>query len=402
MKKLTVMGLNSGTSMDGIDAAIFEIEPQPGALVRARLIGASLVPFQPEFASGMRALIDRGECRLDEICRLNFALGEVFASAAEAALAACAMKAGDLDLIGSHGQTIWHAPGAADLWGVRSASTMQLGEPGVIAARLGVPVVADFRPQDMACGGQGAPLSAFADEVLFGPDRIATGVLNIGGIANITVVDETGTAAMAFDTGPGNMIIDRASRKLFSRDFDEGGRMALAGKPDREWLSALLSQPYFQASPPKTTGRELFGSAYADGLLAEAGRRGLSASDTQCTLTMFTALAIVEAYVMHVEAKVRLKRLVLGGGGAENAAIVKFLTDFWPHEIEVLRHEDFGISTKFKEALLFALLAYTTYFGVANNVPQCTGARERVCLGKICKPRGKPGFDRRGNGHNCI
>ncbi len=395
MKPFKVIGLNSGTSMDGVDAAIFEIrpvdaqssfEPNNVPTLKARMLGSILYPFEPSFQRQMQKTLARGYSSLEEICRLNVAVGEIFAQSAIALARECKLSMADIDLIGSHGQTIWHSPTQKKFWGISCQGSLQLGEPSVIAERTGIPVVADFRAADLAAGGQGAPLVAFADEVLFGAQGHSTGILNIGGIANITVLDNYGRAQLAFDTGPGNMLIDRAASRLFNRDFDESGKLAQSGSVDRDWLDALLKHPYFQKLPPKTTGREEFGYTVADNLLSEAMHRGLAPSDCIATLTALTAKAISEAYRTFIQPTNQLEQLVLGGGGAENSALVDNLRSFWPHPIQIKRHEDFGISTKFKEALLFALLAYTTYFGVPNNVPQCTGAKRRVCLGKVCNP----------------
>lgn len=393
MELLKVIGLNSGTSMDGVDAALFEIEPSASALppgdiprLTIRMLAALIYPFEDRFHRQLRELVSSGRAELETVCRLNSALGEVFAAAALEVMRQAGTTSENVRLIGSHGQTIWHAPEPADLWGIKTAATLQLAEPAIIAARTGLPVVADFRVQDMAFGGQGAPLVAFADAVLFGQSGEATGILNLGGIANITVIDEHGEANMAFDTGPGNMIVDRAAQALFDCEYDQGGRLASQGTIDERWLSKMLEHPYFRVAPPKTTGREVFGHAYADQLIADGRQRRLSPSDIMATLTALTARSIMESYVRFVEPAVEIKRLVLGGGGTENEELRRFLADCWPHKIEICRHEDFGISTKFKEALLFALLAYTSFFRIPNNVPRCTGASRQVCLGKLCHP----------------
>lgn len=396
LKPLTVIGLNSGTSMDGVDAAAFRIIPlrQAGSKTNGatiaqgldvEMIDAQLYPLEPAIKRKMHTLIVAGRGSLDDICRLNFALGEIFAQAALSLMKSAGLSRGEVDLIGSHGQTIWHAPGLKKYGGISTRSTLQLGEAAVIAARTGIPVIADFRVGDIAAGGQGAPLVAFADQVLFGGSGQATGVLNIGGIANITIIDDHGEAVQAFDTGPGNMLIDRAVQELFQKEFDEDGRIAASGKTDPGWLSELMQEPYFAIIPPKTTGREVFGHSYADQLIDTAKRRGISDQDIVATLTALTAAAVATAYSSFVQPSVELSRLVLGGGGAENSVLRRQLVAFWPHPLKLLRHEDFGISTKFKEALLFALLAYTTHFGIANNVPRCTGAHTRICLGKICR-----------------
>lgn len=393
IKPLTVIGLNSGTSMDGVDAALFYIEPsgQPAKSehvppLSIKMLSSLLHPFEDGFQHGLKQLVASGQTALETICRLNAALGEIFAAAALELICQSGLPASQVELIGSHGQTIWHSPEPADLWGVTTAATLQLGEPAIIAARTGIPVIGDFRVQDLAFGGQGAPLVAFADEVLFGDAGRPTGVLNIGGIANLTVIDAAGEAVMAFDTGPGNMIADRAAEILFNCPFDAGGQLAGRGRIEESWLCELLEHPYFSAAPPKTTGREVFGQAYADRLIAEGKEKGLSNYDIMATLTALTPMSVVESYIRFVEPETRINRLILGGGGTDNEAIRRLLADFWPQAVTLHRHEDFGISTKFKEALLFALLAYTSFFGIPNNVPRCTGASRRTCLGKLCRP----------------
>lgn len=396
LKPLTVIGLNSGTSMDGVDAAMFRIIPVRrvgggnGSAATLRLEiemqDSLLHGFEPAFKRKMQSLIAGGTVSLEELSRLNVALGEVFARATLALLRRTGLTRREVDLIGSHGQTIWHAPSIKSFAGIPTRGTMQLGEPAIIAQRTGIPVVADFRVQDMAAGGQGAPLVAFADEVIFGGTGHPVGVLNIGGIANITVLDEHGDAIMAFDTGPGNMLIDHAMSKLFGEEFDEGGNIADSVEPDENWLSELQTNPYFQQKPPKTTGRELFGAQLANKLIDEGRKRGLSNQQIVSTFTSLTARSIADAYEKFVLPVKRLDMVVLGGGGADNATLCKRLQRAWSHKVDWKRHEDFGMSTKYKEALLFALLAYTTHFGIPNNVPQCTGAGGRVCLGKIVRP----------------
>lgn len=376
--------------MDGIDVALFSIRPQSGGEIDGlpaldiELISSCLEEFPGEFKRNLKKMITSGNASLQRVCLLNTALGEVFANACLKLMRSA--PATDVHLIGSHGQTIWHVPTPADLWGVTTAGTLQLGEPAVIAARTGVPVVADFRPADIAYGGQGAPLVSFADQVLFGRDRLCTGVLNMGGIANLTVIDESGKAIIAFDTGPANVLIDRSMMRLFGKDFDKGGEVARSGAVNERLLQHILSEPYFKLSPPKTTGRELFGDTYADAFIEMAEKQRISNVDLVATLTAATAGSIVQAYTDFVRSHCEISRLILGGGGADNATLVDFISADWPHPIKIMRHEDCGISTKFKEALLFALLAYTTYHGVPNNVRACTGASRSVCLGKICQP----------------
>jgi anhydro-N-acetylmuramic acid kinase len=391
LRPLNVIGLNSGTSMDGIDVALFSIKPRSQGngssaipALDIELLASNLEEFPAEFRRGLQKLVASGETSLQRVCLLNTALGEVFAKACQKLIRS--VPEIDVQLIGSHGQTIWHAPNNTDLWSVVTSGTLQLGEPAILAARTGIPVVADFRPADMANGGQGAPLVSFADAVLFGADHIATAVLNIGGIANLTIINEKGVAIMAFDTGPGNMLIDRAMHCLFGKDYDADGKTSKSGKIDEALLNRALAHPYFQQIPPKTTGRELFGDGFADILIEEGKQAGLSDADIVATLTALTARSIASAYESFVSKQCSVSRLILGGGGADNSHLVEQIRQSWCHEVKILRHEDCGISTKFKESLLFALLAYTTYHGIPNSVPACTGAARSVCLGKLSLP----------------
>jgi anhydro-N-acetylmuramic acid kinase len=394
LRSLNVIGLNSGTSMDGIDAALFSIKPRSQAhgiggdgsvpALDVELLASTLEEFPAEFRRGLQKLIASGDTSLQKVCLLNTALGEVFARACLKLIRSVPQL--DVHLIGSHGQTVWHAPNHTDLWSVSTTGTLQLGEPAILAARTGIPVVADFRPADMANGGQGAPLVSFADAVLFGSDKIPTAVLNIGGIANLTLIDGKGVAVTAFDTGPGNMLIDRAMIRLYGEDFDRNGDTGKSGKVDAKLLERLFAHPYFHQAPPKTTGRELFGDSYADDLIDQARESGISNADLVATLTALTARSIASGYSDFAMPHCRVDRLILGGGGADNAHLVELIKQYWPHPIKIMRHEDCGISTKFKESLLFALLAYTTYHGIPNSVPACTGAAKSVCLGKLSLP----------------
>lgn len=391
LKTLNVIGLNSGTSMDGIDAALFRISPDNGCTsskprLKIEMLASDLYEFEPAFQKKLKSLIAKGQASLNETCRLNVAIAEVFSQAVHQLLRKSKLATTDVDLIGSHGQTIWHAPEYKDFWGVPTRATMQLGDSSVIAARTGLPVISDFRVKDMAYGGQGAPLVAFADEVLFGQDSVASGILNLGGIANITIINEVGLATMAFDTGPGNMIMDQAAKVFFNAECDYNGAFAAKGKINEAFLNELMQHPYFKLPPPKTTGREDFGKPYTDSLISRIEKEKISPEDALATLTALTAKTIAQSYENFVKPQVRIKRLILGGGGAENATLKSMLLKYFPDKIELHKHEDFGISTKFKEALLFAILAYTTHFGIANNVPSCTGASRKVSLGTICCP----------------
>lgn len=396
IRPLTVLGLNSGTSMDGVDAAIFKISPKSDDAgknadinqlpkLQIQMLEAELFEFDPALRREMKALIARGDAPLEDVCRLDAALGEAFADASNAVIKKSGIAKNEIDLIGSHGQTIWHAPQSKKFGGVACSNTMQLGQSAIIAERTGISVVSDFRVQDMAAGGQGAPLVAYADEILFGELGQGVGVLNIGGIANLTVLSNSGEAIVAFDTGPGNMLIDRCTERMFFTQFDRGGQIALKGKVQEQWLKEMMSLPYFSAVPPKTTGRELFGNLFADHLIERGMEQSYSKEDITATVSALTAASIAQQYSNFVREKTKISKLILGGGGEQNDFVKRELVARWPDPVSLARHEDFGISTKFKESLLFALLAYTNFFGLPNNVPACTGARRKVCLGKLTR-----------------
>lgn len=403
--------------MDGIDAALFAIGPWragsskgPGesqgkskrqAPVLAaterdtqngtprlsfELLASELIPFEPAFKRQMERLVASGEASLRQVCLLNSSLGEIFADACQRLIKGAQKKGLDVDLIGSHGQTIWHAPNPGPFFGMTAAGTLQLGDPAYIAALTGVTTIGDFRVTDLALGGQGAPLVCFADQVLFGSYGRSVGVLNLGGIANITVIDDRGEAIMAFDTGPASVLIDEAMRLLFNQEFDSNGSIASSGTVQQKLLSSLTNHPYLALAPPKTTGREIFGRTFAAQYINDWQAADVSPEDIVATLTAFTAASVASAYTNFILPRQKLTRLVLGGGGADNNTLVAMLAERWPDKLEILGHEDFGVSAKFKEALLFALLAYTTYFEIPNNVPACTGAKRKVCLGKIVRP----------------
>lgn len=396
IRPLTVLGLNSGTSMDGVDAAIFKISPKSDNTgenadrkqlpkLQIQMLEAELFEFDPALRREMKALIARGDAPLEDVCRLDAALGEAFADASNSVIKKSGIAKDEIDLIGSHGQTIWHAPQSKKFGGVVCSNTMQLGQSAIIAERTGISVVSDFRVQDMAAGGQGAPLVAFADEILFGELGQGVGILNIGGISNLTVLSSAGEAIIAFDTGPGNMLIDRCTERMFFTQFDRGGQIALKGKIQEQWLKEMMSLPYFSALPPKTTGRELFGNLFADHLIDRGMEQGYSKEDITATVSALTSASIAQQYSNFVRQKTKISKLILGGGGEQNDFVKRELIARWPDPVTLARHEDFGISTKFKESLLFALLAYTNFFGLPNNVPACTGARRKVCLGKLTR-----------------
>ena len=371
---MIIIGLMSGTSVDGIDACIVEVFPDFSFNVKE-----SLVWIYPEKIRQEIFQIIENKASVEEICGMNFVIGECFARAALEVMKKVGLSAGDIDLIGSHGQTVFHKPFDEFTEGFNRKSTLQIGEAAIIAEKTGITTVSDFRPADIAAGGQGAPLVCFADEIIFRDSAKTRAVQNIGGMANVTVVSPD-METFAFDTGPGNVMIDYCVKKFFNQDFDKDGKIAFQGKVDENWLDFLMKEEYFSISPPKTTGRELFSSEYIENALKNAPE---SPYDIVCTATAFTAKSIFDAYKGFIFPKVRIDEVILGGGGAYNPVLARMLEKYFGDDAKILRHEDFGISSKYKEAVAFAFLAYAAFNKIPNNVPSCTGAGKRKILGKI-------------------
>ena len=378
---LRVVGLMSGTSADGVDAALVDVRP-PGTQVE--VLAFETYPYPRALRAAVLAACRSDTGRVDDVCHLNFAIGEVFADAVLRLARRARVPLRSIDLVGSHGQTLYHIPAGRPLGGRRIRSTLQVGEPSVIAERTGITTVADFRPRDIAAGGQGAPLVPLADYLLFRHPRRTRAVQNIGGIANVTLLpagcDESGV--LAFDTGPGNMILDRLAQRLTAGrlSYDKDGRLASRGKVNRTLLAELLRHPFLRKRPPRTTGREEFGSQFADALLDRSRRRGLAPRDLMATAAAFTAACIADAYGRFSPAPV--DEVILCGGGSRNPVLVGLLTALLA-PARVALTDDFGINADAKEAVSFALLAARTAWGLSGNVPSATGARAGVVLGKI-------------------
>jgi anhydro-N-acetylmuramic acid kinase len=291
---------------------------------------------------------------------------------------------GEVDLVGSHGQTVWHQPGLKEVAGHRYRSTLQIGEPAVIAARTGLPVVADFRKADIAAGGEGAPLTPYLDHVLHRSPTAHRVLQNIGGIANLTYLP-VGCGlddVVAFDTGPGNMVIDAAAGRYTGLSHDVDGELASTGKPDEALLNELLSHPYYARKPPKSTGREEFGEQYAAEVFRLAEARGLGAADTVATVTELTVESIARAYERHLSGPV--DEVYVSGGGSRNPYLVERLRrrlDAPVHDYSRL-----GYPSEAKEALLMALLANEHVMSTPCNVPAATGAAKSVVLGCLTLP----------------
>ena len=374
-----VAGLMSGTSADGVDVAVVDIGPRG-----LDVVAFATVPYPASVRRRIFRLFDPATARVDDLCDLNFVLGEVFADALVGVCRRSRVPLASIDLVGSHGQTVWHMPEGRRFGRRRIRSTLQIGEPCVIAERTGITTVADFRPRDVAAGGEGAPLVPYVDYLLFADRRRSRAVQNIGGIANVTYLPAGGGVedVLAFDTGPGNMIMDwTASRVTRGRaSYDAGGRMAARGRVCCRLLAELMRHPYLRRQPPKSTGREMFGAAMAESVFDRARRRGAAPLDVLATVTVFTAESIADAYRRHLPGPV--DEVILCGGGARNPILVRALQAVLA-PATVLRTDDFGLDADAKEAVSFAILAYETLRGRPGNVAGATGAARRVVLGKI-------------------
>ena len=385
-----VVGLMSGTSVDGIDAALVEIGGSDQA-PEVRLLAFEDRPWPEGVREEILPVFGPGTGPEDKIGYMNFLMGEIYAQAVVSVVEKAGLTLADIDLIGSHGQTIWHAPEPCDKDGFPVVFTVQIGEGSVIAARTGVPTVSDFRVADLAVGGQGAPLVPFSEYLLYRRSGKTILLQNIGGIGNMTVLpgDEGPEAVYAFDTGPGNMIIDAVVSALTGgeKTYDAGGAMAAQGKVDQNLLAVLQQDPYYTMPLPKTTGRERFGLQYVGKILDYGREHSLSDADLLATVTDLTAWSITDAYGRYVLPRRQATELVVGGGGSFNATLLGFLRErFAPYGVKVLTQEDLGWSSDAKEAVAFAIMADRCVREKPNVLPSVTGARQAAIMGKISLP----------------
>jgi anhydro-N-acetylmuramic acid kinase len=349
---MRVAGLISGTSVDGIDVAVVDIGDG------IEVVATTTVPYPPEVRAAILS-VSNAATHTGTIARLNFLLGELFAEALEKT----GVPLETIELIGSHGQTIFHEGEPVEFLGRKLASTLQIGEAAVIAARTGIQTIADFRPSDMAAGGKGAPLAPFFDYQLFRHTNLARVALNIGGIANITVIPALAKPedVVAFDTGPGNMVMD-----ALAPPFDRNGERARAGKVNAALLDRLLADPYYRRDPPKSCGREQYGTDFVR-------QTGIDIA----TATELTARSVALA----IERYPNTREVIVSGGGAHNRYLMERLAALVGARVTTTA--EFGIGVDTKEAILFALLAYQTFHRRAGNLPSATGARKPMILGKI-------------------
>ena len=374
-----VVGLMSGTSLDGVDAALVRVSGSRRDTA-VTLISFVTLPFPDDLRARVLA-VGHGEGNAEAVSRLNFALGALFADATEAVIREAKFSAGDVDLVASHGQTISHTAGMAP------GATLQIGEPAVIAQRLNAPVVSDFRTADVALGGQGAPLVPYADWCLLTDATRARAVQNIGGIGNVTFLPPNAAPdqVVGFDTGPGNLLIDRATQWATADRFrfDQDAHLARQGRVCEDLLAWLQTHPFLAQSPPKSAGREEFGDAFWQAVADRVDARNCRPFDVLATLTAFTAATIADAYRTFLPSFP--DEVILGGGGARNPLLVEMLRARLA-PARVLTHEAVGLNGDAKEAVAFAVLANETLLGNPSNLPSVTGASRPAVLGKLTLP----------------
>jgi anhydro-N-acetylmuramic acid kinase len=392
---MIVGGVMSGTSADGINVAIVRIEHGTSAKSSSRnkasrgrqrprhtIIAHEEFPFPPRVRRMILETMNAELASVADLARLNFLLGELYAEAVAKTARKHRVK---FDLVGCHGQTIYHQGEAANFLGHKIAVTWQTGEAAVIAARLGVPVVSDFRTADMAAGGKGAPLVPFLDYFLYRDARVGRIAQNIGGIGNLTAIPGGATPPeiIAFDTGPGNMVIDAVVQELFGKNYDRNGKIAAEGQAHKEVIERLLRAPFFRQRPPRTAGREEFGREYVRRFLHAC--RSASKADVVATATTLTARSIADSLRRFVLPKNKSYReLVTSGGGAKNPTLMAMLRrELSALGIELRLSDEFGIPAEAKEAVAFAVLAHETWHRRPSNVPSATGAKRAAILGKI-------------------
>lgn len=373
--KKIVAGLMSGTSVDGIDCAIVEIEGN-GLDTKVNLIKYHNHEIPDDLREEILLACSKEYSNVELICRLNFRLGEEFAKAVLETCKLSGIQVSSIDLIGSHGQTIYHIP---------QDSTLQIGESSVIAERTGAVTVSDFRVRDVAVGGHGAPLVPYTEYLLYRNKEKTIALQNIGGIGNVTVIpkDSTIDEVYAFDTGPGNMIIDAIISEVTGGrlKYDYNGEIASKGVINQELINELMNHPYMLKTPPKTTGREDFGVDFSKDIYRRYKKKGLRDEDIIASVTFFTAYSIVYSYKKWIIPKHSIDEVIIGGGGSKNLYLINRIRE--ELKIPVKTNEDIGLSSEAKEAIAFAILANEAVHGNASNLPRVTGASKSVVLGKI-------------------
>lgn len=382
-KEKLVIGLMSGTSADGIDAVLTRITGC-GTKTKVEQLDFLFVPFEPQVRERILQIAEGSFGGTAEICKMSNLLGNLYAATCLALCKKAGVRREDIDLIGNHGQTVWHMPVAEEYLEHSVTGTLQIGEDARIAEAMGCPVVGDFRVRDMAAGGLGAPLVPYTEYLLYRRENETVALQNIGGIGNVTILPKNCTLdqVTAFDTGPGNMVMDALTVKLTEgrQSFDDGGRLAATGQVNKQLLAYMLQDEYLKRKPPKTTGREYYGEKYVQDLLTFCEKYSVSLLDCLATATRFTAesirIGVTEFSSVYPDC------LIVGGGGSRNPVLLKHLKDCLPG-CRVMTNEEIGFDSDSKEAVAFAVLANEAYEGMTNNVPSVTGALHPVVMGKI-------------------
>ncbi len=386
---MIVAGVMSGTSADGINVALVRVGESSAIRRRPRqislkLLGHAEFPYPGEVRRAVLSAMNAKHASVADLARLNFLLAELYS---EAILKTQDRFRRRAQVVGCHGQTLYHQGEARPFLGRRISATWQTGEGAVIAARVGVPVVSDFRPADMAAGGKGAPLVPFLDYLLYRHPKIGRVVQNIGGIANLTVIPAGATVdnVIAFDTGPGNMVIDAVTERLFHRPFDRNGNIAASGIVMGSVITSLLRKSFFLRRPPKSAGREEFGRDFVDTFLLLCAKA--NKADVVATATALTARSIVDSLRRFVVQDQSYKQIIISGGGAKNRTLMNMLTaGLTPLGMQLRKSDEFGLPAEAKEAVAFALLAYETWRRRPSNMTSATGAKQAAILGKISYP----------------
>ena len=378
-----VIGLMSGTSADGVDAALCRITGH-GTSTKVEQLGFVFDPFDTQVREEILRLAGGQEATAADFCRINFLLGRLYAETSLRLCRECGVEPKDIDLVGSHGQTLWHIPQPETYLGQTFRSTLQLGECSVLTETFGCPVVGDFRVRDVAAGGLGAPLVPYSEYLIYRSETKCIALQNIGGIGNITCLPPAckPEEVFAFDTGPGNMVMDAVYGAIThgEKRFDEGGAFAAKGRVHQPLLNLMMDDEYIRRQPPKTTGREYYGPAYVERIMAEAKAQHLTDEDLMATVTAFTAATI--AYSVEHFFPVKPDELIIGGGGSMNATLLKDIATALP-ACKVMTNEQLGYDSNAKEAVAFAVLANEAIFAGCNNMPSVTGATKGVVMGKI-------------------
>ncbi|MFC8686846.1 anhydro-N-acetylmuramic acid kinase [Brevibacillus porteri] len=392
-KEHVLIGLMSGTSLDGVDAALVSIHTdEQGEIEKVTLRDFFYMPYSDELREWVMNLCSVETARVDQLTAVHYGLSEWYAYAVQQLMQKAGVTTAEVDAVCMHGQTIWHIagrtpfPGPLGMTEVRAS--LQIGELSTLAERTGIPVVGNFRARDLAADGEGAPLVPYADYILFRHPQKGRLLQNIGGIANVTLLPASAAIdqVVAFDTGPGNMIMDQIVQLMTNGQmrYDEGGKLAAGGTVSQALLEKLLQDPYYQIKPPKSTGREVYGKAFAHELFNEADILGISHADLLATVTALTATTITDAYKHFVLPTTKVEEVIVSGGGAHNQTLLTMLQRQLPTGMTVMTAQQFGMPDDAKEAVAFAILGHETLMGRPSNVPSVTGAKRAVPLGNIC------------------